>query len=121
MLTIAPTALPEDAVLEARATVLRAMAHPTRLRMMAALAEGELCVCELQQLVGSSLPTVSRHLAQMRAAGILACRREGVQIMYRLLVPCLLPALDCIDGVIRADSDRRVACCSSLAEERLES
>jgi DNA-binding transcriptional ArsR family regulator len=67
--------------------------------------------------VGSSLPTVSRHLAQMKAAGVLACRREGAQVYYRLLVPCLLPALDCVDKAICADSQRRVACCSGPGEQ----
>ena len=106
----------DNALYEARAEIFRALAHPARLRLMEALAERELCVCELQKLVGSSLPTVSRHLAQMKSAGILGCRREGTQIFYCLLVPCLLPALGCIDGVIRADSERRVSCCAGLTE-----
>jgi ArsR family transcriptional regulator len=85
--------------------------------MVEALAERELCVCELQRLVGSSLPTVSRHLSQMKAAGVVASRRQGTQICYRLLLPCLLPALGCIDAALRADSDRRAACCSTLSRE----
>ncbi|NLO73121.1 MAG: winged helix-turn-helix transcriptional regulator [candidate division WS1 bacterium] len=117
MQTIQNTALADLSLFEARAQVLRALAHPARLRIMAALAEGERCVCELQDLVGSSLPTVSRHLSQMKAVGILACRRQGTQVYYRLLVPCLLPALDCVDRALRADSERRVACCSRPDEQ----
>lgn len=109
-----PAPIVDDTLYQARAGVFQALAHPARVRILEALAERELCVCELQRLVGSSLPTVSRHLAQMRAAGLLGCRREGTNIFYRLLVPCLLPALDCIDGVIRADSERRAACCCEM-------
>ena len=99
---------------QARADVFRALAHPARVRILEALADRELCVCDLQRLVGSSLPTVSRHLTQMRVAGLLGCRREGANIYYRLVCSCLLPVLDCIDGVLCADSDRRAACCSTL-------
>ncbi len=87
---------------ELRAEVLKAMAHPTRLIMVDALAEGEKCVCELQKLVGSAMPTVSRHLAQMKNAGIVARRRDGNQIYYRLLVPCVMNVFPCIDEVLSA-------------------
>lgn len=56
-------------VYDLRAEVLNAMAHPARFMMAEALAEGEKCVCELQELVGSAMPTVSRHLPQMKSAG----------------------------------------------------
>ncbi len=108
------TVLREDALLyEARAEVFRALAHPSRLQMLEALADRELCVCELQALVGSSLPTVSRHLAQMRAAGLLGCRREGTSVYYRLLTPCLINTLACIDQALRDDSERRAQVCAA--------
>ena len=100
---------------EARAEVFRAMAHPARLRILECLAHGEHYVCELQVVVGSSLPTVSRHLAQMKAAGLLGCRREGTNIYYRLLVPCITSTFACIDEAIRADSERRAEVCAACA------
>ena len=102
---------------QARADVFRALAHPARVRILEALAGGDLCVCDLQRLVGSSLPTVSRHLAQMKSVGLVGCCRKGTNIYYCLLVPCLLPALDCIDAALRADSERRAACCSALMNQ----
>lgn len=95
-----------------RARVLKAMAHPSRLAMLDALADGELCVCELQQLVGSDMSTVSKHLAVMRAAGLVEDRRQGPQVFYRVRVPCALQFFGCIDRVIAAgapDGPRRVA------------
>ena len=57
---------------EARAAIAKALAHPTRLLMLDALADGELCVCELTELVGADQSTVSRQLAILRQAGIVS-------------------------------------------------
>ena len=92
---------------ERSAEILKAMAHPSRLMIVDALAEGERCVCELQELVGSSMPTVSRHLAQMTNAGIIARRREGSWVRYRLLCPCVTKVFPCIEEVIRSETQRR--------------
>ncbi|HCA48742.1 MAG TPA: transcriptional regulator [Armatimonadetes bacterium] len=94
------------AVYEARAEVMKALAHPSRLMMLDALAEKEMCVCELREIVGSSMPTVSRHLAQMRNAGIVDSRRDGNQIYYRLVVPCVLRMFSCIDAVLHSEAER---------------
>ena len=87
---------------EIRAELLKAVAHPARLMMVDALAEGEKCVCELQELVGSAMPTVSQHLAKMKSAGIVAGRRDGNRIYYRLLVPCITKIFPCLDEALRA-------------------
>ena len=93
-----------DEKFHAKAEILKAMAHPSRLKMMDALQIGELCVGDLQQLVGSDLSTVSRHLTVMRAAGLLSCRREGNQIFYELRVPCVMKAFGCLEAVLREDA-----------------
>jgi len=92
-----------------RADILKAMAHPSRLMIVDALADGERCVCELQELVGSSMPTVSRHLSVMKSAGIVAGRREGNQVFYRLLVPCVTEVFTCIERVLAAERERLAA------------
>lgn len=62
-----------------------ALAHPVRLRGLVLLQrEGELCVCELVHALGAAQPAVSRHLAQLREAGIVLDRREGLWIHYRV-------------------------------------
>lgn len=88
----------------ALAEVLKAMAHPGRLKMLDALRDGERCVGELQELVGSDLSTVSRHLSVMRSAGLLSSRREGNQIFYELRVPCVMKTFACIEAVLREDA-----------------
>lgn len=62
-----------------------ALAHPLRLRALLLLQrEGELCVCELCHALGVSQPMISRHLAQLRAWGVVSDRRQGQWIHYRI-------------------------------------
>lgn len=82
-----------------RTRILKAMAHPSRLLMLETLSEGERCVCDLQRLVGSDMSTVSKHLSLMRKAGLVEDRRQGLQVFYRLRVPCVLRFFDCVDAV----------------------
>lgn len=85
---------------ELRARVIKAMAHPSRLMIIEELAKGERCVCELQQLVGGDLSTVSKHLAVMRNAGLVRDRKVGLQVFYSLRAACILRFLDCIEAVL---------------------
>ena len=93
---------------------MKALAHPSRLMMVDALAEREMCVCELQEIVGSSMPTVSRHLAQMKNAGLIEGRRDGNQIYYRLLVPCVTSLFSCIDAVLLSERERAAEAVEAL-------
>lgn len=83
-----------------RVRVLKALAHPTRLFLVEELARGERCVCELTDLVGHDVSTVSKHLTVLRKAGVIGSERRGQQIHYRLLVPCVLDVFDCVEGVL---------------------
>lgn len=66
-------------------TLFRTLADPTRLRALVLLQlEGELCVCELTHALAESQPKVSRHLAQLRESGLVADRRAGQWVYYRL-------------------------------------
>ncbi len=66
-----------------------ALADPTRLRIIALLAErGEMCVCDLTAVLGINQPRVSRHMATLRAAGLVQDRRDAQWVRYSLS-PCL--------------------------------
>lgn len=64
--------------------VFKALGDETRLRIVALLAHGELCVCHLEQALGISQPNASQHLSVLRAAGVVAHRRVGTWVHYRL-------------------------------------
>ncbi len=90
---------------EARAKVIKALSHPARLIIVDELAvHGERCVCELTELVGTDMSTVSRHLAQLKQAGIVEDDKRGQMVFYRLRVKCLLKFFDCVESVIRCNA-----------------
>lgn len=67
--------------------LFRALADPTRLRLINLIAGQELCVCYLVLVIDAPQPKISRHLACLRQAGIVAARREGKWMHYRLATP----------------------------------
>jgi ArsR family transcriptional regulator len=67
--------------------LFRALADDTRLRILGLLAAGEICVCHIHGALGIPQPTASRHLAYLRRAGLVATRREGLWVHYRIAVP----------------------------------
>jgi ArsR family transcriptional regulator len=67
--------------------LFRALADSTRLRLLNLIADREICVCYFVEILKTSQPKVSRHLAYLRKAGIVASRREGKWMHYRLTIP----------------------------------
>lgn len=84
---------------KAQAQVLKALAHPSRLLMVEELSRGERCVCELAGMVGAQMPTVSRHLSQLKHAGIVEDDKRGAQVFYRLKAPCVMNFFQCVASV----------------------
>lgn len=82
-----------------QARIIKALAHPTRLFIVDELSRGERCVCELTDMIGVEMPTVSRHLSQLRNVGILEDEKRGAQVFYRLRVPCVLNFFKCVQAV----------------------
>lgn len=87
---------PNQIQLAQRAKVFKALGHPSRLLMVEALGSGEKCVCELRELVGSDISTVSKHLSVLKEAGIVADDRRGTNIYYSLRMRCVSSFLSCV-------------------------
>ena len=86
--------------MEARSKVMKALAHPTRLFIVDELSRGERCVCDLTEKIGADVSTVSKHLSVLRGAGIVRDDKRGVQVFYRLRVPCILNFFGCVEAVL---------------------
>lgn len=91
-----------QALFEARAKVIKAMGHPTRLFVVDQLSKGERCVCELTEMVGADTSTVSKHLSILKNAGIVSMEKRGAQVFYQLRVPCILSFFGCVEGVLKS-------------------
>ena len=84
-----------------RAEIFKALGHPARLAMVVALGDGERCVCELRELVGSDMSTVSKHLTVLRHAGLVDAEKRGKQMFYSLRLKCTLGFLQCVDRALK--------------------
>src|SRR5579875_774219 len=65
----------------------QALGDSTRLRLLNLMGEQEICVCYFVEILGGPQPKISRHLAYLRSAGIVAARREGKWMHYRIVMP----------------------------------
>jgi len=84
--------------------VLRVLANESRLMIVDRLNRGECSVGELTEMVGTDVSTVSKHLAMLRAHGIVEDRRQGNQVFYRLLTPCVCNFFTCATQVLKERS-----------------
>ena len=91
----------------ARAKILKALANPTRLMMVEELSRGDRCVTDLRFLARVDPSVISRHLAQLKQAGIVTERRAGLRIIHHLECPCILQALECTVGVLHKEAVRK--------------
>jgi ArsR family transcriptional regulator len=95
--------------LEARAQIIKAMGHPTRLFIVDELSRGERCVAELTEMIGADVSTVSKHLSILRNVGIVDDEKRGVQVFYSLRCPCVLHFFSCVENVIKRTAERHKA------------
>ena len=97
-----------QAKLEARARIIKAMAHPTRLFIVDTLSRGEMCVCKLTELIGADMSTVSKHLAILKDAGIILGSKRGKSVYYTLRIPCVLNFFECVESVIQSNIEEQL-------------
>jgi ArsR family transcriptional regulator len=90
-----------------KANVMKALAHPTRLFIADELSKGERCVCELTEMIGDDISTVSKHLSVLKNAGIVSAEKRGMQVFYSLQVPCVVNFFSCIEDVLKTNSGKK--------------
>ena len=99
---------------EARAKIAKALAHPSRLMILDALQQQELCVCELTELVGADQSTVSKHLAVLKNTGLVEDRKEGSMSVYHNTCQCLDGFFGCMESVLKANFKTQAKLVASL-------
>jgi len=104
----------KTASLDTLEQLFKALADDTRLRILALLASGEVCVCNIHGALDLPQPAVSRHLAYLRKSGLVAARRDGLWMHYRLEVPAnpavskvLKASLEAVHVASGTTTDRR--------------
>jgi len=92
---------------QARAKVIKALAHPTRLFIVDELSRGEKCVFDLTEQIGADISTVSKHLTVLKNAGIVRDEKRGLQVFYQLRMPCVLGFFGCVESVMEAVAEEQ--------------
>lgn len=87
---------------EARADIIKAMAHPSRLIIIDQLSKEEKCVGDLTELIGCDTSTVSKHLNILKKAGLVSSDKRGLNVYYRLKTPCILNFFGCVEDVLKS-------------------
>ena len=80
----------------ATAAVFKALGHPTRVMVVAAIGGGERCVQELTDRAGCDMSTMSNHLAVLKHAQVVSGERRGSKVFYRVTRPCVLDFVSCL-------------------------
>jgi len=86
---------------EKQAEIAKAIAHPLRIAVVNFLKDGEQCVCDIAEHIGSERSNVSRHLSVMSNASLLEYRKEGLKVIYKLKTPCILDFFSCVSRVLK--------------------
>ncbi len=101
---------------EARASIIKALAHPSRLLIVDELKTQDRCVGELTEMIGSDTSTVSKHLSVLKNSGIVSDTKKGTTVYYTLLCPCILDFIGCIEDVIESNTNshiEKLRCCKA--------
>lgn len=87
--------------------VFKALGHPSRVFIAERLKEADYCVCELSEMIGVDMSTVSRHLSVLKNAGVVKDRKEGTTVYYSLACDCLAQMLEGVESILRLNLEAR--------------
>lgn len=90
-----------------RADILKALAQPTRLKIIDFLRDGERCVCEIFPAIDEEQSNTSRHLNMMQAAGVLSRRKDGLKIYYAIKHPEVLMLVELANQLLVRETTAR--------------
>lgn len=94
-------------LVELRANMLKALAQPTRMKIVDFLRDGERCVCEIFPAIDEEQSNTSRHLNMMLAAGVLSRRKDGLKIFYAIRHPEILRLVDIVTTIVKEEIRER--------------
>jgi len=91
----------EERVLELKAEILKALAQPTRLKILELLRHGERCICEIVPAINGEQSNISRHISLMQRNHLVTTRKDGVKVMVSVKDPEIFKILDRVNAILR--------------------
>ncbi len=95
-------------VYEKQAEILKALAHPVRVAILDFLKDGQQCVCDIAEFVGSERSNVSKHLSIMVSCGVLESRKDGLNMIYSLKAKCIMEFFHCITNCLKQQANENI-------------
>jgi len=92
----------EEKAIELKAEVLKAMAQPTRLKILECLREGEKCICEIVPVINGEQSNISRHISLMQKSHLVNTRKDGVKVMVKVSDPKIFNILDQVSAILKS-------------------
>jgi ArsR family transcriptional regulator len=97
----------EERVLELKAEILKALAQPTRLKILELLRDGEKCICEIVPAINGEQSNISRHISLMQKSNLVTTRKDGVKVMVKVRDPNIFDILDRVSGILRSQMNEQ--------------
>jgi DNA-binding transcriptional ArsR family regulator len=91
----------EERILELKAEVLKALAQPTRLKILELLRKGERCICEIVPAINGEQSNISRHISLMQKSHLVTTRKDGVKVMVKVRDPKIFEILDSVSLLLK--------------------
>jgi len=91
----------EERFLELKAEVLKALAQPTRLKILELLRNGERCICEIVPAINGEQSNISRHISLMQKSHLVTTRKDGVKVMVKVRDPKIFEILDSVSLLLK--------------------
>jgi DNA-binding transcriptional ArsR family regulator len=97
----------EEKILEWKAEILKALAQPTRLKILECLRQGERCICEIIPAVHGEQSNISRHISLMQKSHLVSTRKDGVKVMVKVRDPKIFDILDRVSAILKAQMNEQ--------------
>ena len=92
----------EERVLELKAEILKALAQPTRLKILELLRNGEKCICEIVPALNGEQSNISRHISLMQKSNLVTTRKDGVRVMVKVRDLKIFDILDRVSAILKS-------------------
>ncbi len=110
----------EEKILELKAEVLKALAQPTRLKILELLRHGEKCICEIVPAINGEQSNISRHISLMQKSHLVTTRKDGVKVMVKVRDPKIFDILDSITTILKNEMNEQSRLIRSIRSESRE-
>jgi DNA-binding transcriptional ArsR family regulator len=91
----------EERAYQLKAEVLKALAQPTRLKILECIRKGERCICEIVPAINGEQSNISRHISVMQKNHLISTRKDGVRVMVRVKDPAIFEIIDKVGALLK--------------------